>query len=199
MASSVALVLLARAVLAQPLFSWDLRWTLAFQSIGFRVIAPLMRALTAIGDNACYIPLVSAAIVVVALSGREADAVAVLVSVIGGELLPYRIKTLVQRPRPSPDQIHTMRAIALPSFPSGHVVRFVVFFGFVLALAYPAMPAGVVRASSVAVFGLLAVGIGLSRVYLGEHWPSDVLGGYLTGICWLCATLLVHSAALGAG
>ena len=196
--SGVALVMLARAVVARPFSSRDLRWTLAYQTIGFAGMAPAMRAFTAAGDNGCYISMLAVTVALLAAWGRLGDAAAFLVNAIGGELLPYVIKIVVRRPRPSADQVNILRTIVIPSFPSGHVVRFVVFFGFLLALVYPDLPAGAIRTSFVVLVGLLLVGMGLSRVYVGEHWPSDILGGYLTGVCWLCAMLVSYGALRGA-
>ena len=94
------------------------------------------------------------------------------------------LKVLVSRPRPpsfaanpspffwSADQY---------SFPSGHVVFYVVFFGFIAFLAWSLL-AGYRRWVVIAACGLLIVLIAPSRVYLGAHWASDVIGSYVIGM-----------------
>jgi undecaprenyl-diphosphatase len=73
------------------------------------------------------------------------------------------------------------------SFPSGHVLNFTATFGFLAFLAWHA------RRPVVTVLCLLPpLAIAMSRLYLGEHWPSDVLGGFLFGGLWLALTIRVY-------
>jgi undecaprenyl-diphosphatase len=189
----IALLVLALFAHAYPYFGWDVRWEGAWQAVEIPGLAPLMRALTWMGGDWRYAITVALTASGLALWGNRKDAVGVVGSVIGGELFAFIIKILVRRPRPSLAGIHVMHSRQTFGFPSGHVVRFMVFYGFLFALAYFKLRYGLVRTFTLIVLGLLLILIGLSRVYLGEHWPSDVLGGYLTGLCWLGPALAIYS------
>jgi undecaprenyl-diphosphatase len=104
-----------------------------------------------------------------------------------GALLDELAKALVARPRPSAALVSvTTRHLFDPSFPSGHVVFYCSYFGFLFGLAYLGRnraPRSSRLAMILPVIPIVLVGI--SRVYLGAHWPSDVLGGYLLSAAWL--------------
>jgi undecaprenyl-diphosphatase len=73
------------------------------------------------------------------------------------------------------------------SFPSGHTLRAVVMYGFLAYLIVHYLPRRWARIIGVAAMVLVVVLIGLSRVFLGKHYPSDVLGGFIFGAGWLAA------------
>jgi membrane-associated phospholipid phosphatase len=96
------------------------------------------------------------------------------------------IKHLVGRPRPTPEQAQVVGQIATSAaYPSGHVLSYTVVCGLLILLIRDALPARRrERRSEGAVCGILAASIvliGPSRVALGDHWPTDVLGAYLIG------------------
>jgi undecaprenyl-diphosphatase len=74
-----------------------------------------------------------------------------------------------------------MQTIQQPSFPSGHTLHYTVFYGFLLFVVATNFKRSWPRAALLIIFALLILLVGPSRVYLGEHWPTDVLGGYLIG------------------
>jgi undecaprenyl-diphosphatase len=79
------------------------------------------------------------------------------------------------------------------SFPSGHVTFYVCFFGFLFFVAFALLPKGsTARRVACALAALPVLLIGLSRVYLGAHWPSDTLGAYLFSGLWLAFSLDVY-------
>lgn len=91
------------------------------------------------------------------------------------------VKLLVHRGRPSPDLVHVIGTSNTYSFPSGHVVQYVLFFGFCFYLVFTLMKRSLLRTLLLALCGALVVLVGPSRVWLGNHWFSDVLGGYTLG------------------
>ena len=98
---------------------------------------------------------------------------------------------MVDRPRPTEDIVELRSSFSSPSFPSGHVMSSIYFYGFLayLAVALPlAAPArAVLAALSLAVLVLT----GPANVWLGVHWPSDVLAGWVAGAAWAAACWLV--------
>jgi membrane-associated phospholipid phosphatase len=117
---------------------------------------------------------------------RERVGVLLLVlAVVGGDVFNRVLKDAFSRPRPELFVLETPFARPLSaSFPSGHATASMVLY---LVLAYLLVRLGgrgVFRWVVIAVAGLLIVLIGVSRMYLGVHYPSDVLAGYVFGFCW---------------
>lgn len=106
-------------------------------------------------------------------------------------LINLLIKTIVNRPRPTADLVTIIGRETDPGFPSGHVVFFTVFFGFIFISMFhtekiPLRLRRVIGAISL----LLIVLISFSRIYLGAHFATDVIGGYLVGLSLLCLALI---------
>jgi undecaprenyl-diphosphatase len=175
-------------------FDMDLTKNLLERRVGW--LTTVMSAVTHLGGAAVLVPLV----VVVGLvarrfSGSWAPLVILVVGVVGGILLSDVVKPLVGRNRPAlPGAMHGDGF----AFPSGHATQSVAAYG---GLAY--LAAGWFRtwAAKVAVWTMalaLVLVIGFSRIYLGLHWTTDVLGGYALGAAWLAAVLVTTSAVQGA-
>jgi undecaprenyl-diphosphatase len=102
---------------------------------------------------------------------------------LGGAILSTTVKVLVDRPRPEVD--HPIVTAFGKSFPSGHALSSTVVYGAVLLTFLPLL-AGRARRVAVGATAVLVLAIGASRLLLGVHFLSDVVGGYLLGIAWLC-------------
>lgn len=100
------------------------------------------------------------------------------------------LKTLVARPRPDEDLVDILVPYPHESFPSGHTVFFVQYFGFLLFLLFWFRKAGRLRTAATAALAFPIAVVGLSRVYEGAHWPSDAWGGHLAGSLWLA--FMIH-------
>jgi undecaprenyl-diphosphatase len=128
--------------------------------------------------------LLSPLVVLVALLERRWSA-ALFISLAGstGMLVGEEIKPLVARPRPTAELVRVQETPESYAFPSTTAFFAVVFLGMIGYVAWrPRRPAAIIA------FGILAVLLfssGLSRVYVGAHWATDVLGGWLLGGAWL--------------
>jgi undecaprenyl-diphosphatase len=131
-------------------------------------------------------------ILALALVGRRLEAGVALFAAAGSAGLWFLIAPLVHRPRPSPDLVHVAQAIPWGSFPSGHVLNLTAFFGFLVFLAWTQLRPSAIRTLVLVVCGGLVALIGPARIYSGEHWPSDVLGGYMLGGLWLAITIHLY-------
>ena len=148
-----------------------------------------MLDLTALGDSftLTLVTLVVAGYCLVAR--RFGLAVAVAGSISGGALLVSGLKLLFDRARP--DVVTQLAPIHDASFPSGHAANSAVIYLTLGVLLARAESSHRMRIYLVACAILLTLGVGSSRVYLGVHWPSDVLGGWLFGAGWAAVTGLV--------
>jgi undecaprenyl-diphosphatase len=135
-----------------------------------------------------------AALIVVALYmfGLHWEAVTALVAGFLPPLINVLVKGLIQRPRPSIDLVHVLGILDSYSFPSGHVMFYVGFFGFLWFLAYTVLKRSWRRTLLLIVFGTLIALVGISRIYLGQHWASDVLGAYILGGLTLAVILQLY-------
>jgi membrane-associated phospholipid phosphatase len=112
-----------------------------------------------------------------------------LVAVLGGEALNLLLKDLFARPRPSFER--PMVVETSYSFPSGQAMESLVVYGMLAYFTVLTLRSQRARAVSVGGAALIVVLIGLSRVYLGAHYVSDVVGGFAAGGAWLGAVVTV--------
>jgi undecaprenyl-diphosphatase len=105
-------------------------------------------------------------------------------------LLQFGIKEIVDRPRPTEDVVELRSSFTSPSFPSGHVMSSIYFYGFLAYLAVALPLATPARAIPAVLSWTVLVLTGPTNVWLGVHWPSDVLGGYAWGVVLLLPVIL---------
>lgn len=103
------------------------------------------------------------------------------------------IKLLIQRPRPQEDLVFVLDHQLSPSYPSGHVVFFTVFFGYLIAAMVFAKNIHVATRAAIILISLFLIcSVSFSRIYLGAHWITDVVAGYLLGIILLTLLLVFY-------
>ena len=173
-------------------FTFDVTITREVQEFNAGWFDGLMRALSWIG----FAPQVNVISFLILLllyaSGLKWEAVVAFASVVGISVLGLGIKLLVDRPRPSTDLVHVISQLSDFSFPSGHVLYFTTFFGFLVFLVYTLLKRSWWRTLLIVIFGGMVALIGLSRIYEGQHWASDVLAAYLLGSVWLAMSVYVY-------
>jgi undecaprenyl-diphosphatase len=164
-----------------PSFPIDLAITRALQSIQSPIFAFLMNFASWHGffPQSLIIPLLLA--VAWYVFGFQWEAVASIFAALFPPLINIIVKDYIRRPRPTVDLVHVLGVLNSYSFPSGHVMFYVGYFGFMWFLIYTLMKRSPMRTAILTFLGLLIVLVGPSRIYLGQHWPSDVLGAYLLG------------------
>lgn len=113
---------------------------------------------------------------------------------VGGlvTLVNRALKLAVNRPRPSADLVHVLSEGRDGSSPSGHAFFAIVILGLLAYLIFTNLKNQTLGTVVLVVLIALVLLIGTSRVYLGVHWPSDVLGGYLTGGVFLAVLIWFH-------
>ncbi|HYY78081.1 MAG TPA: bifunctional DedA family/phosphatase PAP2 family protein [Actinomycetes bacterium] len=148
----------------------------------------VMRDASNLGSTRLLLPLIVVAGVGWWLHRRSWRPLALLVAAFAGAELSFvAVKQLVGRPRP-PAAI-LLKPLSGPSFPSGHATQAVAVYGTLAALAAAATPRWSRRVAAWTLAVLLVGLVGVSRLYLGTHWLTDVLGGLALGAVWLFALL----------
>ena len=187
-----AFAVLAVFAKANAYFAWDKTVAHAVQSISLPGMETLMQAASVMGNGVASWALVVATLAVFFAFRRRSEAFGLLLSAGGGPLLNRLVKYLVARPRPTMEHVRVSGEWANESFPSGHVTFYVCFFGFLFFAAFALLPKGTRRRVVCALAALPVLLVGLSRVYLGAHWPSDTLGAYLFSGLWLAFSVEVY-------
>ena len=151
----------------------------------------LMRDITALGSTGVLTLITLAVAGFLALDRKSHAALFVVVAVGGGMLLSTALKLGFDRPRP--DLVPHGSIVYTASFPSGHSMLAAVVYLTLGALLARVQPRLVLKLYLIGLAILLTVAVGASRVYLGVHWPTDVLAGWAIGAAW---ALFCWAAAL---
>ncbi len=152
----------------------------------------LMEAISWFGYSIQATVILILLIITLYVSGFRWEAVMAALAGVGTELLNTLIKIVIHRPRPGETLVHVFAVISGYSFPSGHVMFYTGFYGFLLFLTFTLFKPSWRRTLAMIFLIILIAFIGVSRIYLGEHWASDVLGAYLVGSLTLAASVLIY-------
>lgn len=143
-----------------------------------------------IGSIRLYAPLVWLLALYHFIRKRWLVAILVFVSLYGSRYLNFALKSWFERARPD---IHTLVTATGYSFPSGHAMNATAFIGFIAYLAITEHRLELrQKAIIITVASLFIFSVALSRVYLGVHYPSDILAGCAAGGAWLILCILFH-------
>jgi len=176
-----------------PLIQADLRIISFVRTLREPVFNQVMLFLTYLGNW----QVITAGAVVFALlmylSRRWWWLSAFAASILGEQLLSQVTKFTFHRERPNPD--NALLPAAGSSFPSGHALVAFAFYGFIACYAVSQSRSW--RARTLIIAGIVPVilGIGFSRIYLGVHWPSDVIASFALGPAWVATVLAVFNLA----
>lgn len=140
-----------------------------------RYITPLMQLASGVGDTVGRLALLAMTLSILLSGKRRADALWLALMMAGGTALNLILKQIFATPRP--DLLPHLDIVHSFSFPSGHAAGNMMMFGALALLAG--------RRSGYWAAGVMIALIGVSRVWLGVHWPSDVAAGWIEGLGWL--------------
>lgn len=187
-----ALLLLAYAVetalaIGRPRFGWDVPVERSVQSLGWGSLVDVMSIFDRL-EGLWQVGLALLAIAAVFVFNRRATWL-----VVAGALSSsayYLTQLEVHRPRPDAHLVHVLRHTTQASYPSGHAVYFT-WLAILLPLALRPVWRGWWLLTAVLALALVLASVG--RLVIGEHWPSDVLGGLLLGLGWSLLALGVRA------
>jgi membrane-associated phospholipid phosphatase len=190
----VLFTLLAWFVHVNPIVPVDVAITREFQENQSPWLKNFMIAVSFLGNHwLIFGALILLTAVVFWIMRLRLEALLIGIESIVSSLLNELIKVAVGRPRPTARLVDVILHASGQSFPSGHVMSYVAFFGLVFSLCLILF-----RRDRwwnyvlLTISGLFVVLVGPSRIYLGDHWASDVLGGYLFGGLLLGISLWIY-------
>jgi undecaprenyl-diphosphatase len=152
------------------------------------VLVDVLKAITNLGKPVVLTVFVVLGLVYVWRRGNRRAFTFLLVTPLGGGIVDSLVKLAVDRPRPVVD--HPVATALGKSFPSGHAMSSTVTYGALLLLFLPVVPRAWRRVAVIATI-VLVLAIGASRVLLGVHFVSDVVGGWVLGLAWLIGAVAV--------
>ena len=178
---------------AHPANALDLRTLHTVAAHRPAALTSAMRTLTWLGSGVVLYPaLVVASLALWRRTRRHQDPAALIAALIGAIVLYSLLKAGIGRARPpAAYAVDTYSGLA---FPSGHATQSTAFYGMLALLTATAWP----RRARPIWIGAVAVVlvVGASRVYLGAHWLTDVLGGFAVGAAWMCLVAVVWTRSL---
>jgi membrane-associated phospholipid phosphatase len=193
-AGLAAYAVLALLAYRYAYFGWDLRAARAIQSVGVPGWFEFMEWVSWAGNGwTPHVVTVTTMLIFLSRRGRRAEAAGLALSAGGSSLVNMGFKLLVGRPRPAAELVGFAYGDDGKSFPSGHVTFYVCYFGFLFFVAFALLRRDSWQRRAALVLAALPVLlVGLSRVTLRAHWPSDVAGAYLLSGLWLGFSLEMY-------
>lgn len=181
----ISFILLSVFIAKNPIFSLDIDISLAVQKYQAPWLDKLMLAISLFGELPWSLlsVLIVAAIFYFNKYRREG---LYLATILFSGLIILGIKNIINRPRPTSFYVRLVEVNRFQSYPSGHVLSYVLFFGFLIVLMQNLKTIALAwRNLITAISSFLILSIAPSRIYLGAHWFTDTLGGVLLGLICL--------------
>lgn len=151
------------------------------------ILTNLMKFFTTIGSaNVVILTSLGILFFLYKVLNYRSELVLFIVVMIGSPVLNWLLKAIFQRARPD---LQRLIDIGGYSFPSGHAMNAFTFYGILSFLLWRHISTKWGRSLLIVISTLMILMIGISRIYLGVHYPSDILGGYLGSGCWLTLTI----------
>ncbi len=181
----VSFILLSVFVVHYPVPVFDHKISLFIQKIQSDPLDKIMLGISFFGElpYSLLLVLVVAALFFWFRYRREAY---FITSILVSGLIILGVKNIIDRPRPTAFYVRLVEINRFQSFPSGHVMSYILFFGFMIFLMRQLknIPLGLKKTVTAISWFLIAT-IAFSRIYLGAHWFSDTLGGFMLGLICL--------------
>lgn len=177
---------IAEEVFENETQAFDANVLLSIRSLERSWLDPIMVSITTIGDPRVLLVICVVLSVILILRHYEAEAMTIAIAGFGALGLNFVLKNLFARTRPA--LWSRIVDVTNYSFPSGHAMLSMVIYGllgYLLATQFYRWRVAIATIST-----LLILLIGFSRLYLGVHWPTDVIAGYAAGLVWLVTCIL---------
>lgn len=147
--------------------------------------------ITNVGDFYGYVVVLCLAVVVSVLYFKNWKYILQTVFVLLlASISNVMLKRLVNRARPGAEHLVVVETL---SYPSGHAMSAMAFYGFLIYLFYRFKISGLLKTGIILLLVVMILSIGISRIYLGVHFPSDIAGGYIAGLIWVGFCILLFN------
>lgn len=181
----IGFILLTLIVLQFPFSIIDREFSEEIQEHQFPILDFTMKLISWFGNLTFAIIMVTSTSLIFFVMKYNREAYFICLTLLSGVITAV-LKIWFNRPRPTADMVRVIEEVKRQSFPSGHVFFYVVFFGFLTLLMYHLKSLHrIFRLVATCTSFFLIFTIPISRVYLGAHWFTDVLGGFLLGMIFL--------------
>jgi undecaprenyl-diphosphatase len=182
LAGAAGFAILARLVMSGATKDFDAAIRNAIHSWANPLLTRAMLGITNLGAPTFLLTVGAVLVWRFYVARRPRAAIIFAIATIGAELLDQALKYSFRRARP--DVFFGMAQPPSYSFPSGHSVESACFYGVLAAILTVGTPSRLRKAGIWTAAALLTLAIGTSRIYLGVHYPTDVLGGYALAVAW---------------
>lgn len=173
------------------LAAWDQRVTdyvLSYRSPG---LTSYFIAVTEIGDVNGYLVILGISVLLTILVFKRWKYIWQIVLVLAlASVSNMILKRFIDRARPGIEHLVVVETL---SYPSGHAMSAMAFYGFMIYLVYHFKMHTVLKGLVIFLLALLILSIGVSRIYLGVHYPSDIVGGFIAGLIWVFFCILIFN------
>lgn len=188
--SIISFIILGILVIHHPIPALDIKISLFLQKIHSDALDKIMLAISFFGELPWSLLMVLGVSSAFFVLKHKRESYFIL-SILLSAFIILGIKHLINRPRPSAFYVRLVEVNRFQSFPSGHVMSYVFFFGFMIVLMRTMKGVHQITRNVITyISAFFILTIPFSRVYLGAHWASDTVGGFLLGL--ICLFLLCY-------
>ena len=181
--SLLAFSFMAFFVSANKVVQFDSTIITFVQGFENSALTAVMKFFTFIGDtNSVIVLSILVIIFLYVVLKHRVELILFIVAIIGSAVLNQLLKYSFQRARP---ELHRLIEIDSYSFPSGHAMNAFTVYTIISFLLWRHIPSRAGRILLIIISALMIFTIGISRIYLGVHYPSDIIAGYFASACWL--------------
>lgn len=182
---TVLFLILTFFVSSERSVHWDLFVSAWLQNRQGEMTDAVMKGFSWLGSVPIAFSLICIASLLFLVAGKKREALLIFSTVLTGAV-SWTLKMLINRSRPGTDFVRVIEETHYQSFPSGHVLFYTVFFGLLcMIIYYSRKPKRVTKALGISLFAFILIFGAVSRIYLGAHWFTDILGGLIVGIQFL--------------
>ncbi|MFD1613695.1 phosphatase PAP2 family protein [Gelatiniphilus marinus] len=182
---------LTETLTTDVLVAYDARVTDYIISFRSSALTNYFVFVTHVGDVYGYLTVLAISFFLsIVIFKRKKYVLQILVVLLLSALSNLVLKRIVNRARPSTEHLVPVETL---SYPSGHAMSAMAFYGFLIYLSYKFKMNRFKKIAAIFISTLLILSIGISRIYLGVHFPSDILGGFIAGAIWVVFCIVLFN------